>query len=194
MSSFLNPNNHQLILASQSPRRKALLESLGYSFKQRLKAVDESFPKDLKVTQIAEYLSKKKANAYLEDLKEKELLITSDTVVVLGKEILEKANDAKEAKIMLLMLSGKKHQVITGVCLSNIKKQQSFSVSTQVYFKTLSSTEIDHYIENYKPFDKAGAYGIQEWIGFIGVEKIEGSFYNVMGLPLKELYEAIINF
>ncbi len=144
--------------------------------------------------EVAEYLSRKKATAGLDELKDKELLITSDTTVLLGKKILNKASNTREAKEMLKMLSGRKHKVVTGVCLSSKEKAISFSVTTKVYFKKLKEEEIDYYIEHYKPFDKAGAYGIQEWIGMIGVKKIKGSYFNVMGLPLKELYEELKKF
>lgn len=194
MSNFLNPKNYKLILASKSPRRKELIAHLGYDFEQKSKDTDESYPSDLPLNQVAEYLSKKKADAFKGELNEGELLITSDTTVLLENKLLEKAINASEAKMMLQQLSGKAHEVITGLCLSSPQKQISTSVSTKVYFKTLSETEIDYYINRFQPFDKAGAYGIQEWIGFIGVEKIEGSFYNVMGLPVKELYEMVQAF
>jgi septum formation protein len=190
----LNKKNYNLILASKSPRRKELLERLGYSFSQRSKEVDESFPENIELEKVAEFLSRKKADAFKEELKSTDLLITSDTTVLVEKEILGKAASAIEAKQMLRQLSNKCHSVTTGVCLSSINKTISFSVTTTVWFKELKEEEIDFYIQHYQPFDKAGAYGIQEWIGFIGVEKIEGSFYNVMGLPLKELYEAIEAF
>lgn len=167
---------------------------MGYEFEQRSLHADESYPEDLRPKEVAEYLSRKKASAGIEELKEDELLITSDTTVVLGKKILNKASDKEEAAKMLRSLSGKKHQVITGVCLTSKEKAISFSVKTTVYFKKLDKSEIDYYIENYQPFDKAGAYGIQEWIGMIGVKKIKGSYFNVMGLPLKALYEHLRDF
>jgi len=188
------PLKYRLILGSQSPRRKDLLAQLGYEFEQRSLHADESYPEDLRPKEVAEYLSRKKASAGIEELKEDELLITSDTTVVLGKKILNKASDKEEAAKMLRSLSGKKHQVITGVCLTSKEKAISFSVKTTVYFKKLDKSEIDYYIENYQPFDKAGAYGIQEWIGMIGVKKIKGSYFNVMGLPLKALYEHLRDF
>lgn len=190
----INPGNYRLILASKSPRRRDLLAQLGYSFEQVSKEVEESYPSDLSPAQIPVFLSKKKAAACLADLEEKDLLITSDTIVCIGDEVLEKAANEEEAQGMLSKLSGKKHKVITGVTLSSNEKQHSFAVTTEVSFKNLSREEINYYISNYQPFDKAGAYGIQEWIGFIGVEKINGSYYNVMGLPLKELFEAIVHF
>lgn len=194
MNNFLNPQNYKLILASKSPRRKALIEHLGFDFEQKSKDTDESFPEELPLNKVAEYLSRKKADAFLEELKSNELLITSDTTVLLENRLLEKASNAEEATEMLRSLSGNSHEVITGLCLTSTEKRESISVSTKVYFKKLSEEEIDYYIRNYQPFDKAGAYGIQEWIGYIGVEKIEGSFYNVMGLPVKELYEMIRKF
>lgn len=190
----LNSKQYNIILASQSPRRKDLLNQLGYEFRQVSKVVDESYPEDLPVEKVAEYLSIKKAEAYQEELSLTDLLITSDTTVCLSNNILGKPSDAKEAKQMLSELSGSTHTVVTGVCLSATHKKVSFSVSTVVTMKAISEEEIQYYINKYQPFDKAGAYGIQEWIGFIAVEKIEGSFYNVMGLPLKELYEAIEAF
>lgn len=188
------PLKYNLILGSQSPRRKELLSQLGFPFEQRSLDADESFPSSLPPTEVAEFLSRKKAVTGLTDLRDDELLITSDTTVILGKKILNKAADAKEAKQMLQQLSHKKHKVVTGVCLSSRQKAKSFSVSTTVYFKKLKEEEIDFYIEHFQPFDKAGAYGIQEWIGMIGVKKIKGSYFNVMGLPLKELWEELRDF
>ncbi len=190
----LNSKNINIILASQSHRRKQLLEQLGYTSSQRSKDTDESFPPDIDSKEVAEFLSRKKAAAYKNEIKENDLLITSDTVVILNDQILNKADNPDMAFRMISSLSGNVHEVMTGVCLQSMNKKVSFSVKTKVHFKTLSEEEIWHYIGQYQPFDKAGAYGIQEWIGFIGVEKIEGSFYNVMGLPLKELYEAIESF
>ena len=194
MSLQFNPKGFNIILASQSPRRKQLLSDLGYKFTQTSKDLDESFPSDLPINEVAEYLANKKAKGFKEDLKENDLLITSDTTVCLENEILNKAANPEEAKAMLQKISSKAHEVITGVCLSSVNKSISFSGITKVYFKELSNDEIEFYIEKFKPFDKAGAYGIQEWIGFIGVEKIEGSYFNVMGLPVKLFYEAIENF
>jgi septum formation protein len=190
----LNSKNWNIILASQSPRRKQLLEELGYTFTQKSKNTDESFPNDLPKEEIASYLSRKKAAAFTNEIKEGDLLIASDTVVLLENHILEKPTNEDDAFRMINELSGKTHQVITGVCLKSIHQEVSFSVTTKVVFKELKDDEIWFYIEKYKPFDKAGAYGIQEWIGQIGVEKIEGSFYNVMGFPSKEVYEAIEAF
>lgn len=194
MSLQLNPKGYNIILASQSPRRKQLLSDLGYTFSQTSKDLDESFPQELPIQEVAEFLACKKANGFQSDLKPKDLLITSDTTVCLQNEILNKASSPAEAKAMLKKLSGKSHEVITGVCLSSLEKRVSFSDTTKVFFKELNEAEIDYYIHNYQPFDKAGAYGIQEWIGFIGVDKIEGSYFNVMGLPVQKLHEAIVDF
>ena len=190
----MNSFPFKIILGSQSPRRSSLLKQLGISFTIKKKDVDESYPENIKREEVAEYLSRKKATAFLGELKENEVLITCDTVVILEDKILGKASNVKEAKSMLQSLSGKQHQVVSGVCISNIHHAHSFSVSTEVYFKTLKNDEIDFYIEKFQPFDKAGAYGIQEWIGMIGVEKIIGSYYNVMGLPVKELFEELNTF
>jgi len=191
---MLNTNNWNIILASQSPRRKQLLEQLGYTFTQKSKDTDESFSKEIPLREVAEHLSVKKAAAFAEEIKHRDLIIASDTIVLIDNEILNKPNTNQEAFAMLAKLSGKQHEVITGVCLKSKAKEMSFSVSTTVFFEELKKEEINYYIEKYKPFDKAGAYGIQEWIGLIGVSKIEGSFYNVMGFPTKEVYEAIERF
>ncbi len=190
----MNSFPFKIILGSQSPRRSALLKNLGISFTIRSKEVDESYPASIKKEEVAEYLSRKKATAFLEDLKENEVLITCDTVVILEDNILGKPTNEIEARSMLQSLSGKQHQVVSGVCISSISHAHSFSVVTEVYFKPLKKNEIDYYLEKFQPFDKAGAYGIQEWIGMIGVEKIEGSYYNVMGLPVKELFEELNSF
>ncbi|WP_163326162.1 Maf-like protein [Draconibacterium mangrovi] len=185
---------YNFILASKSPRRQELLKSLGIDFQVKTKGVDENYPPELSPDQIPGYLAEKKAKAFATELNNKDLLITADTIVVLNGQVLEKPEDYDHAYKMLSALSGKKHEVITGVCLSSTKKSVVFSSLTQVQFKQLTITEIDYYITNYKPFDKAGAYGIQEWIGSIGISHIEGSFYNVMGLPLQKLYEEIQKF
>ena len=191
---MLNTNNWNIILASQSPRRKQLLEQLGYTFTQKSKDTDESFSKEIPLREVAEHLSVKKAAAFAEEIKHRDLIIASDTIVLIDNEILNKPNTNQETFAMLAKLSGKQHEVITGVCLKSKAKEMSFSVSTTVFFEELKKEEINYYIEKYKPFDKAGAYGIQEWIGLIGVSKIEGSFYNVMGFPTKEVCEAIERF
>lgn len=182
-----------IILASQSPRRKELLSLLDLEFKVEVKSIDEVFPKDLKTSEVAEYLAMLKASAFT-TIEDKQVIITADTVVVLDDTILGKPNNIVEASKMLRSLSNRNHEVITGVCLKSAKKVISFSSSTKVYFKNLSNAEIDYYIENYKPYDKAGSYGIQEWIGAIGITKIEGSYFNVVGLPIQELNEQLKNF
>jgi septum formation protein len=176
-----------ILLASNSPRRKELLAGLGLKFEVRVKEVHEDFPEHLQREQVAEYLASHKADAYTADLR-KEVLITADTIVCLGKRILNKAADATEAFEMLKALSGTHHEVITGVCILTKNSKTVFHDVTKVYFKELSDEEINYYIEHYQPFDKAGAYGIQEWIGKIGIEKIEGSYFNVVGLPVQKLY------
>lgn len=182
-----------IILASQSPRRKELLSLLDLEFKVEVKSIDEVFPKDLKTSEVAEYLAMLKASAFT-TIEDKQVIITADTVVLLDDTILGKPNNIVEASKMLRSLSNRNHEVITGVCLKSAKKVISFSSSTKVYFKNLSNAEIDYYIENYKPYDKAGSYGIQEWIGAIGITKIEGSYFNVVGLPIQELNEQLKNF
>ena len=156
--------------------------------------IDESYPDELPTKDIAEYISKKKAAAYRQTMTADELVITADTIVVLGAQVMGKPHDATEAHAMLQLLSGQTHQVITGVTLSTLDRQTSFSVETDVTFKSLSDDEIDYYITHYKPFDKAGAYGIQEWIGHIGVTALRGSYFNVMGLPVQRIYEALKTF
>lgn len=154
-----------------------------------IKGIKENYPKDLSIERVPQYIAKEKAAAY--NIKSDEVLLTADTIVVLGNEVMGKPKDASDAHRMLRKLSGKTHHVITGVCLTTADKQKAFSEITAVAFRELTDDEIDYYIEHYKPFDKAGAYGIQEWIGYIGVSKIEGSFYNVMGLPVERVYEEI---
>ena len=159
-----------------------------------LKNIDESYPADLPTKDIAGYISKKKAAAYRETMADDELVITADTIVVLGDEVMGKPRDAADAHRMLLQLSGKTHQVITGVTLTTKERQTSFSVETDVTFKELSDAEIDYYVRTYQPMDKAGSYGIQEWIGYIGVTALKGSYFNVMGLPVQRIYEALKTF
>ena len=185
---------YHYILASKSPRRQQLLHSLGIDFDVKIKEVEETYPEELSIEEIPGYLAQKKAEPFKEDLKDNELLITADTIVCYNEKVLGKPNDATEARQMLMMLSGKEHQVISGVCLTSVKKQVSFKAISNVQFKQLTTNEIEYYIEYFHPFDKAGAYGIQEWIGIIGIIHIEGSFYNVMGLPVQKLYEEIQKF
>ncbi|MBC8320148.1 MAG: septum formation protein Maf [Bacteroidetes bacterium] len=186
---------YEIILASASPRRKQLLEELGIKFRVQTKKVDENYPADFPVDKVAQYLSEIKAAAFqVSEMKNNTLIITADTIVALGNTILGKPSNHKQAFKILMSLSGKKHHVITGVTLRTIEKRHSFSVSTEVFFKNLSEDEINFYVSNYKPFDKAGAYGIQEWIGHVAIEKIEGSYFNVMGLPTHRLYEELNMF
>ncbi len=181
-----------IVLASNSPRRRELLAGLGIEFEVRvLPDIDESYPADLPVMQIAEYIAHEKASAYLLTMKDNDLVITADTVVIIGNEVLGKPKDEEDAKRMLRLISGKTHQVVTGVCLTTTKQQRHFSVSTDVTFKDLPENEINYYITKYKPFDKAGAYGIQEWIGYVGVTSLNGSYFNVMGLPVQKLWEEL---
>lgn len=205
---------YKIILASNSPRRKELLAGLDLPFEVKvIHGIDESYPASLDAYQVAEYISRKKAEAYRplldgtnassEDSADAQLLIlTADTVVIAPTEneqndqegkgvILGKPRDAEDAHRMLRMLSGKTHHVVTGVCLTTSQAQRQFSVVTEVTFKPLSDEEIDYYIEHYKPFDKAGAYGIQEWIGYIGCTGLKGSYFNVMGLPVQRIYEEL---
>ena len=183
------------ILASNSPRRKELLAGLGLDFEVRvIDGIDESYPSSLPACEVAQYIAEKKADAYRATLQADELIITADTVVIVGNDILGKPKDEADAVSMLREISGRTHQVTTGVCLLTASKQRSFSVTTDVTFKQLTDDEIRHYIKAYHPFDKAGAYGIQEWIGYIGVTGLNGSYYNVMGLPVQRIYTELQNF
>ena len=187
--------SYKIILASNSPRRKELLAGIDVPFEVRvIDGIDESYPDTLPTKDIAEYIAKKKATAYRETMAGDELVITADTIVVLGSQVMGKPHDANEACSMLRQLSGQTHQVITGVTLTTKERQMSFSVETDVTFKNLSDEEIDYYVTHYRPFDKAGAYGIQEWIGHIGVTGMSGSYFNVMGLPVQRIYEALKTF
>lgn len=183
--------NKKIVLGSSSPRRIELIKNLGFVCEVRKKEVEEIYPSGMDAEKVPAYLSELKAQPLKDAIQTNEVLLTSDTVVVLNDRILEKAENAKEAKDMLLDLSGKNHEVITGVHLYNPDKKMSFTVKTKVFFKTLTLAEIDYYIKHFQPFDKAGAYGIQEWIGQIGVQKIEGCFYNVMGLPVNKVWETL---
>lgn len=185
-------SNHKIILASNSPRRKDLLSGIDLEYDiVILPNIDESYPIDTPKEDVALYIAKKKAQAYTSLLIENELVITADTVVVIGEKILGKPIDEEDAKQMLRELSGKSHQVITGVCLTSKEKQKYFSVVSDVRFSNLDESEIEYYVSKYKPLDKAGAYGIQEWIGYIGIEYIGGSYFNVMGLPIQRLYQEL---
>jgi septum formation protein len=184
----------QLVLGSKSPRRQELLAGMGFDFDVRTKDTDERFPDSLSPKEVPLYLAALKANALIDELKQGEVLITSDTIVLLDNEILGKPTSPANAKEMLRKLASNNHEVITGVHLKSLEKSHSFSVSTKVFFKPLTEEMIDFYIENYNPFDKAGSYGIQEWIGFVGIDRIEGSYFNVVGLPVAELWDALNNF
>ncbi len=188
--------DYKIVLASQSPRRKELIEQLNIPFKVLIKEdVEEVFPESMPGVEVPAYLARQKAVPYKEDCRNHNILvITADTIVYCDKQILGKPKDRDEAVKMLNMLSGKAHEVITGVALTTKDKQSDFTVSTKVFFKTLTSEEIEFYIDNYKPFDKAGAYGIQEWIGMVGIERIEGSYFNVVGLPVQKLYSELKRF
>ena len=179
-----------IILASQSPRRKELLNLLDHNFKVEIPEVNEVYPEDLEVIKVAEYLANLKANAFT-NIPNDTVVIAADTVVIIDEQILGKPNNKTEAAKMLQSLSNLSHKVMTGVCIKSKHKTVSFSNTTKVFFKELTSSEINYYIENYKPFDKAGSYGIQEWIGAIGITKIEGSYFNVVGLPLYQLQNKL---
>lgn len=181
----------KIILGSGSPRRKELLAALGYNFEVRTKDTDESYPTAMSCEEVPVYLAKQKAAALLPELQEDELLICADTVVILDNQILGKPANKDEASEMLNFLSGKTHKVITGVFIGDSKQEVIFSDTTEVTFNSLSENQINYYIENYQPFDKAGSYGIQEWIGFIGVASITGTYANVMGLPTHEIFAVL---
>ena len=183
--------NYKLILASGSPRRRQLLEKAGVPFTTRIVPVEEDYPEDLNPERVAEYLSEKKGRAYQPLIDDDELVITADTTVVVEDTLLNKPADQVEAHRMLTRLSGKVHHVITGVSLTRTTAIRTFSDTTRVFFRTLSKEEIDFYIDRFAPFDKAGGYAIQEWIGMVGIEKIEGSYFNVVGLPVEKLYREL---
>lgn len=183
---------YNVVLASNSPRRKELLQGLGLSYEVRvISDIDESYPNNLEGEDIPKYISGKKADAYLDSMKDDDLVITADTIVYSENRVLGKPNGPEDASSMLEALAGKEHDVITGVTLLTKQWKKQFAVTSKVRFASLSKDETNYYVENFRPFDKAGAYGIQEWIGYIGVEKIEGSFYNVMGLPVQRLYAEL---
>ena len=192
---MLDLSKYKIILASNSPRRKELLKGLNPDYEVKtLPEIDESFPKNLKGDNIATYIAKKKADSYTVHLNEDTLLITADTIVLLEDKVYGKPQDEAEAKQMLRDLSGKSHQVITGVCITTKLKQKTFAVSSEVRFANLDEDEIEFYVSKYKPLDKAGAYGIQEWIGYVAVEYISGSYFNIMGLPIQRLYQELKQF
>jgi septum formation protein len=186
--------DYKIILASKSPRRRELLGGLDLSFEVIIHEVEEIFPDNLPMEEIPVYLAKLKAEPFYNELKSDTLVITADTIVWIDGVVLGKPNDYGHASEMLRQLSGKKHVVVTGVCLTTKEKQVAFSATTDVYFKDLNDDEIDYYLKNYNPYDKAGSYGVQEWIGYIAIERIEGSYFNVMGLPVQRLYEELKKF
>lgn len=189
-----NLENYKLILASESPRRQQLLRDLGFDFEVRPAFLKEFYPEELGMTAIPVYLAELKADAMKNELKENELLITADTIVWKDDQVLNKPASREEAIAMLKNLSGNQHQVITGMHLMSVTKKVSFHAVTEVCFDELTEEEIIYYVDHFSPYDKAGAYGIQEWIGYVGINRIEGSFYNVMGLPVHKLYQYLKNF
>lgn len=188
-----NLKKYEVILASNSPRRKELLAGLGVDYEVRtLPDVDESYPETLQGADIPLYIAKEKADAYVAMMQPGELMITADTIVWLDGKVLGKPQDREDALQMLRTMSGRTHEVFTGVCITTTDWQRSFTAQTEVRFATLSEEEIAYYVDNFQPMDKAGAYGVQEWIGFIGVENISGSYYNITGLPVQKLYRELL--
>lgn len=187
-----NLKKYKILLASKSPRRRELLQQMRIPFNVvTISGIDESYPDSLPPIEVAQFISEKKADVYQKHIKDNEMVITADTIVVCGDEIFGKPKDGIEAVEMLMKLSGRTHQVVTGVTITTTTRRTSFSVMTDVTFSEISAEEADYYVENFLPFDKAGAYGIQEWIGCVAVESINGSFYNVMGLPVNRLYQEL---
>lgn len=190
-----NLKKYDIVLASGSPRRKELLSGLGLNFNVScLPDIDESYPDNLPAEETAGFISAKKADAYARVVRDNQLYITADTIVVCDGKVLGKPQDSDDAIRILELLSGNTHLVVTGVTLLTIDRRKTFSVTTEVTFAKMSLDEIQYYVENYQPLDKAGAYGIQEWIGYIGVERIAGSYFNVMGLPVQRLYTELKNW
>ena len=190
-----NLQNRHIILASRSPRRRQLLKGLGIEFTEIHAEVDESFPGGLTPDEIAIHIAEKKADHFADMLENPvNIVITADTLVLINGQILGKPEGKEDARQMLSTLSGNMHQVVTGICIRSRDKSISFTSWTNVYFKELSADEIEYYIEHYQPYDKAGAYGAQEWIGYIGITRLEGSYFNVMGLPIDLLYEELKQF
>lgn len=188
-----NLEKYKVILASGSPRRRELMAGLGVNYEVRiLPDVDESYPDTLQGEEIPLYIAKEKADAYIPMMQPDELIITADTIVWLDGKVLGKPRDREDALQMLRTMSGRTHEVFTGVCITTTDWQRSFTAQIEVRFATLSEDEIIYYVDNFKPMDKAGAYGVQEWIGFIGVENISGSYYNIMGLPVQKLYRELL--
>lgn len=187
-----NLKKYKVILASNSPRRKELLSGLGLEYEVKvMPGIDETYPDTLPTEEVPVYIAREKAEAYRKSIAEDELIITADTVVCIDGEVLGKPADEAEAHAMLRKLAGRTHLVITGVCLTTTQFQKSFAAVTEVTFDQLTDEEISFYVEKYRPFDKAGAYGVQEWIGYVGVTGMNGSFYNVMGLPVQRLYQEL---
>lgn len=190
-----NLDYYHIVLGSNSPRRKELLAGLDIPFEVGvIPGIEEDYPLDLPAAKVPLYLAKKKAEAYLPTMKDNELLITADTIVWTHRQILGKPASREEAVAMLHTLSGRVHAVITGVCLTTKQKRESFTATSDVSFAHLKDEEIDYYVDKYKPYDKAGSYGIQEWIGYIGIKSVKGSYFNVMGLPVHKLYQELKNF
>ena len=191
---------YNIILASNSPRRRELLAGLDVAYEVRvLKDIDETYPASLPAMQVDEYIARKKAEPYfteenIDKVGEEDIVMTADTTVILDGDVIGKPADEQEARAMLRRLSGRTHQVVTGVCLTSRTKQRHFSVVTDVTFATLTDSQIDYYVDNFHPLDKAGAYGVQEWIGYVGVTRLEGSYYNVMGLPVQRIYDELQRF
>jgi septum formation protein len=186
--------NHKIVLASKSPRRQELMKGLDISFEVRTMEVDESFPPALQREEIPLFLSKLKAQAFLPEMKENEVVITADTVVWVNDHVLNKPEDRDEAIAMVNELSGNHHVVYTGVTITTKDKALSFYDETKVYFEALTQEEIEYYIDKYQPYDKAGSYGVQEFIGYMGINKLEGSYFNVMGLPVHQVYKKLMEF
>jgi septum formation protein len=189
-----NLQNKKIILASKSPRRQELMKGLGLNFEVRTKDIEETYSADLRAEDVPVFLSEKKANEFLHELKSGEIIITSDTIVIHQGKILEKPRSKEEAHEMLRRLADSEHVVVTGVCIQSLEKKVVFSDLTLVEFSALTDEEIDFYIENYKPIDKAGSYGAQDWIGFVAIKKLTGSYFNVMGLPVHRVYAELKNF
>jgi septum formation protein len=187
-------SGYSITLGSRSPRRNELFSGLNLPFTVDVREVDESFPADMNVLEVPEYLAVLKTGPFREDFRQDGLLITADTIVIVENQVLGKPLDYAHAFEMLNRLSGKKHVVITGVCITSAVKQLTFRDQTDVWFKTLAPEEIDYYLTHYQPYDKAGSYGVQEWIGYVAIEKIEGSYFNVMGLPIQRLYQELLSF
>lgn len=187
-----NLSKYKVLLASKSPRRRELLSTLRVPFSAvSLGGIDESYPDDMPCEEVPQFLANKKADAYLETIRENEMIITADTLVMMDGKIYGKPKDAEDAKKILRELSGKTHKVVSGVCILTTRQRTSFTSETKVKFARISNDDIEYYVDNFMPLDKAGAYGIQEWIGCVAVESMEGSFYNVMGLPVHRLYKEL---